>query len=292
MKKIILLLSVVLLSLVSCSKSDSPTPTEPTFILPKKIINTTNTLDGTSTVDILYNGNKISDFSETRNGVLYKTVFTYNGDLIVKTESFRANVSSEIEEFVYNNNNQLTTRFYAENRVDSQTNLPYTQKKKKSYTYNSTNDTILEENFSFTDNVYVTENSTKLYTFLNGNLTSSIEKNSYQYNNGTNNITNTNKYTYTYEYDNKNNPFKNILGFSKISFNSDFSLNNVTRSTSSSESTSNGSTNPAQPATIRNYTNTYNSDNFLTESKYDFQFSLNTNPATYQTRTDITQFIY
>ena len=290
MKKIILLLSVVLLAVVGCSKSDSSTPTDPSLILPKKVINISNSPDGTSTSDLLYNGNKIIESSETRNGVLYKTVFTYNGDLIVKSESFRANISTDIEEFIYNNN-VLTMKFDTENRIDSQTNLPYVKKTKKSYIYNPSG-SIIEENFNFINNVYVTANRTTLYTFLNGNLVSTVENNSYQYNNGTNNVTNTNKYTYTYEYDNKNNPLKNILGINKISFGVDSSVNNVIKKTSLTEGTTNNVANPVQPANIRLYTNSYNADNFLTESKYDFQFYLNTNPATYETRTNFTRYFY
>jgi nitrate reductase cytochrome c-type subunit len=115
-------------------------------------------------------------------------------------------------------------------------------------------------------------------------MTKEVEYSSNTFFNGTTDVTNTNTYTTIYEYDTKNNPLKNVVGLNKI-FISEASLNNVVRSTNSSESTTAGTANPVQPTRVRNYELTYNSNDFLTESKY---ITTNTSGAV----TSSTQFFY
>lgn len=163
MKKIIASLSIVLFTIVSCSKEEEVATTEVLGNLPKRIENISEG-DGNSTTNITYNGNKIVEASDTgNNGIVYKTVFTYNGDLIVKEESFKGSVLEDSDEYIYENN-KIKTTLSLENRIDFQTNLPYVEKTKKVYTYNTIG-TILEEQFKLVDGVYVNQNRNKLFTY-------------------------------------------------------------------------------------------------------------------------------
>lgn len=293
MKKIIASLSIVLFTIVSCSKDEVATP-EVLGNLPIRIENISEG-DGNSTTNITYNGNKIAEASNTRNGVLYKTVFTYNGEIIVKEESFKGSVLQNSDEYIYENN-KIKTILSLENRIDYQTNLPYVEKTKKVYTY-ITNGTILEEQFKLVDGVYENQNRTKLFTYNStGNLIKSEENSRSSYFNGTTNIVTTSKYTYTYEYDNKNNPLKNISGLNKISFSDTFSVNNVIKETSLYEGTTDGQPNPnPQPARVREYVLSYNANDYLTENKYSYNSAIqvpNQPPPTPIIRTDITRYFY
>lgn len=269
MKKIILVLSLVLLALVGCSKSEDAILAGVSSNLLKRIENSSETLDGNSTTNVAYNGNKIIEFSSSRNGILSKTIFTYNGDLIIKRESLSNGILNASEEYIYENG-KLTTTFSMYSNT-SQSGIIVFIKSKKVYTYNA-NGTVLETNFKFVDNAYVTANSTKLYTIFNGNVTKLIgnSSSSSTYYNGTATVTDiyTSTYTNNYEYDSKNNPLKNILGWSKISFDSNNSINNLLKETGLSESTTNGVANPAVPERVREYTLMYNSNDYPTLIKY------------------------
>ncbi len=294
MKKIIASLSIVLFSIVSCSKEEVATP-EVLGNLPIRIENISEG-DGNSTTNITYNGNKIVESSDTgNNGIVYKTVFTYNGDLIVKLESYKGSVLKDSDEYIYENN-KIKTILSLDNRVNFQTNLPYVEKTKKVYTYN-TNGTILEEQFILVNGVYVNQNRTKLFTYNStGNLIKSEENSTNSYFNGTTNIITTSNYTYTYEYDNKNNPFKNITGLNKISFSDTFSVNNVNKETSTFSSTNDGVPNPnPQPAKVREYVLSYNANDYLTENKYSYNSAIqvpNQPPPTPIIKTNITKYFY
>ncbi len=293
MKKIIASLSILLFTIVSCSKDEVATP-EVLGNLPIRIENISEG-DGNSTTNITYNGNKIVESSETRNSVVYKTVFTYNGDLIVKLESFKGSVLEDSDEYIYENN-KIKTILSLENRIDFQTNLPYVEKTKKVYTHN-TNGIILEVQFILVDGVYENQNRTTLFTYnSSGNLTKSEENSTSSYFNGTTNIVTTSNYTYTYEYDNKNNPFRNITGLNKIFFSDTFSVNNVIKQTSTFSSTTDGVLNPnPQPARVREYVLSYNANDYLTENKYSYNSAIpvpNQPPPTPIIKTDITRYFY
>ena len=63
MKNIIALLSFIVLTIVSCSKSDSPTTPAEAGNLIKRIENISSSPDGNTTTFITYNGNKIAEVS-------------------------------------------------------------------------------------------------------------------------------------------------------------------------------------------------------------------------------------
>lgn len=296
MKKISLLLSIFALAIVSCSKDETPAPTPVLGVLPTRIENISEE-EGNSTNYFTYNGNKIVEYSTTRNGVVYKSVYTYNGDLIVKEESFKGSDLQGSDEYIYENS-KIKTVLSTDNQIDYQTNLPFVEKTKKEYTYN-TNGTVLETRFKLVDGVYVNQNSTNLYTIVGGNLTKRVNNSTstYTYNNGSGTVTNTSEYasTITYEYDNKNSPFKNILGLNKIFFDEIFSSNNYTKETTNSTSSNNNVPNPPQPARVQDYSLLYNANDYLTENKYSYDSSVyppNGGTPTIVIKTNITRYFY
>lgn len=249
MKKIILLFSLTILSFVSCTKSEDtplaiPTPSNPiASVLCKKYI-TTNTVSGlVTTTNITYSGNKIAEINTGTN----KQVFTYSGDLITKRETFNSNVLSRITDYTYNSDGILvsTLKFTTGNP----------NKSKVAYTHN-TNGTInfIESSINISTSVETIGNSGML-TVLNSNI---IKKESQTpVLNG-----NSSGFILLFEYDNKNQPFKNVIGFSKLLDLPDNGQNNLIKTTSNSSN--NGVTNPSSSITIANFT--YNSDNYPTET--------------------------
>ena len=289
MKKIIALLSVVVLTITSCSKNDSPTTPAEAGNLIKRIENTSNSPDGNRTTFISYNGNKIAEVSSS--GSTSKTIYTYNGDLIAKTQSYNGTVLRETDDYIYSNG-KLMSVFSLENRFNSQTNLTEEIKSKREYNYDPSGP-ITEQQYKFVNGVYVAETRTNVYTYSGGNCTKLVQNGSNSYDNGSGTLqVNIYVNTYVYEYDNKPNPINNIAGINKIIFDEESSANNLIKRTSSSTSTTNNIPNTVFPATVRNFTLSYNSNNYLTESKYDFQASLNTTPVTYETKTNITRYFY
>ena len=206
--------------------------------------------------------------------------------MITKIQYFENNVLKSVEDYIYVNG-KLTARFFWENRNNG-SNTSTLYKDKSTFTFNASGTVVTEQIYKFENDAYVLSNNSNIYTYTNGNLTTEAANSSYTFSGNTS----TNKYTYTYEYDTKNSPLKNVLGLSKIGFNEELSGNNLTKRTTLSEGTSNGVPNIKQPAVVRNYINAYNADNFLTESKYDFLFYLNTNPPTTETRVSTTQYVY
>ncbi len=291
MKKIILFLSVIVLSIVSCSKEDTPEPVVNPGNLIKRIENISNSPDGNTTTFITYNGNKISETSSTDGGVARKSIYTYNGDLISKRVSYNGTVLKETDDYVYNNN-KLISVFNVENELNSQTNLFEEKKSKREYIYN-TNGTITEQVYKFVNNAYVAETRTNVYTYSGGNCTKLVQNSSSSFDNGSGTLqTNTYEYTYIYEYDNKVNPINNITGFSKILFDEEFSANNVIKRISSSTSTTNGVPNTVFPASVRNFVLSYNANNLITESKYDFLYTTGFDPVVTETRTSFNRYFY
>lgn len=235
MKKLLFLFTATLLVLTSCSKDDdnSSDSNPATATLVKKIIYT----EGTETYSTIlnYNGNKIVSAVSSDN---YKTNYTYNGDVITKTEDFDdKNVVETTTEYTYANG-KLATSFVKESGA------PYDVK--TVYTYNADGTvSFTDSNFNKTTGALVDDGGrVGKYTYSAGNLV----KKAYSYY-GT-------EYTNTFEYDTKNNPVKNITGFSLLLDNEeDFCANNLLKRTSS---TSTG---------IETHTYTYDVNGFPIEQK-------------------------
>lgn len=198
MRKIIFLSIVSFLLLQSCSSSDTSS-TSSSLILVKKIIETNP--DGVFTTNCTYSGNKIvtGTFTGIGNGTSLTRVgnYTYSGDLITKVEIFENNNLIEKSNYNYN----------SDNRLASFIELDYTLGigKRMTYSYNP-DGSISSTGYSgdlVSQNTLVSNNA---ITFSNGEVSSHIEH-----------IGSVTK-TLTFTYDNNNCPFKNVLGFDKISY--------------------------------------------------------------------------
>ena len=209
-----------------------------------------------STVNITYNGNKIIQQIDEDN---YKLVYHYTGDLITKVEYYYDGVFDGKDEFSYDSSGRLIEY----NEFDDQ-NVIFA---KFIFTYSSNNTAICEEyQVDSNNNLYLF--TTSIYTFLNGEL-SSID-----YGGGE---------IYSYSYDNKNNPFKNVLGYNKImipEYTDDYQIvfgrnQNVTSRSLSTDST-------------------YDINSIYNYNSYDFPISsvTNTNFGSSSTNTVNVQYFY
>lgn len=200
MKKAFYLLTLTVLFLHACSSSNDNPEEQTSLILCKKKVETDP--QGIYTTNYTYSGNKIiraNSVVNYNNGASGERIanFTYNGDLISQVEVLLNNVMVEKQIYSYNQNNQLI----------SFTQLDYLNEMgdKMVYTHNQ-NGTINSIEYSGDLINQNTVESNNLISFLNGEISSLVE-----------NYGGTTR-TITYSYDNKNSPFKNVLGFDKISF--------------------------------------------------------------------------
>jgi hypothetical protein len=199
MKKIVLLLSIITLGFTSCSKNeDEPAtaaPVNPTsdVVLLKKI-----TYTGTTDVDIYeYNGSKISKIT------MYNTyeTFTYTGNLITHYNTYNSgnNALTNTNDFQYDANERLISWIKISGTYGTKETYTYGSDGNIAYNYYTGNATA-QNNLSVTGTIQ----------FSNGNI---VTKSSTAV--GTTNVNNR-----TFTYDIKNSPFKNIIGYDKLSINS------------------------------------------------------------------------
>lgn len=203
MKKLLVLFSVLTFVLTSCSSDDNPTA-EADLVLPQTISYIYPSVQlGTNSKSMeTYNGNKILSSIEEGS----KTVFTYDGDFIVKQELFNKNEEgkeSKKKEVVYvYENGKLKTRIFKSGISTEYPEGSYISKTVYTHTSN--------ELISFIN--YLVDRATKAetkisegsLTYKDGNLIKEEQK--------VNSVTTTR----VYEYDTKNNPLKNILGFNLL----------------------------------------------------------------------------
>lgn len=197
MKKIALAVLVIATLFTSCSSNDNPDnplPTE-TYILVKKTID--SDVSGSITSNYTYVGNKIVSIIST-DGL--STVFTYTGNLITKVESFSGTNLDSRETFIYNSSGKLVTYL----------NLDYNSSTgdKSTYEYN-TDGSISANHYTGDLSSQTTLENTALTQFVDGEVSREEE-----YFIGST----TPYFVVEYAYDNKENPYKNVLGFSKIDF--------------------------------------------------------------------------
>ena len=222
---------------VSCSSRDEIENAN-SIILPKTI--TSKSSSGNIISEYQYDGNKLK-YILANNGS--KNIISYAGNFITKSISY--NSSGEvISEFNYEyKNNKLFKTNYKIGTLE--TNIFYTW--------------IDDNHVYFEDDKYKPDNAinrTDVY-FNNGNVVKS-----------TNHIYYPNYYTIDkveiIENDSKNNPFKNIEGYSLIAFDisSDFfsQTNNITKIVSTRKGNVNGE--PLNENYFRNFELSYNTKNF------------------------------
>ncbi|KPH11582.1 hypothetical protein [Chryseobacterium sp. ERMR1:04] len=249
MKKLIIS-SFALYAFASCSSSDDTLeqdpPVDPITIVPTKLTEITQD-NQTYVTTFKYDGTKLLESNDV--GTNEKTVYTYSGDNIVKTEDFEGNTMVYMREFTYINgkvsaekitNKHSGTLVYTKNfQYLSDNHVQYNEY--TSSTYNPT--TGVHSNVKFTlYDVYISNNNNLI------TATSTYEAQ-------------TRKYTYL--YDGQNNPTKNIKGFLKINFllsaEGDVAGNNLL----TMKSTYTGPTNGNTSATS---VHTYNNNNFPTKT--------------------------
>lgn len=243
MKKIICLLSVVVLAITSCSSDDEPSnPVLPTPLLVKQF---TSIRNGKEYVEkITYDGNKIVNRIGSDN---YTTKYTYTENLITKIEYIDGNgVLEQTNQYTYvggklsslleivpgsTYNDETKYGYYNEGSV------PYTQKGYADYEKRSTNIKTGEVKFILGGR----------NTFANGNL---VKKTWSLYGVGNGTI--------DYEYDTKFNPWRNVIGLNAL-VDEEYSINNITKVTS---------TDRLGKTSISTYAYIYNSTFFPIEAAY------------------------
>jgi hypothetical protein len=232
MKNGIVLFFVLMLMCSSCSNSDGTS----FGLLVKKIVS--NDGNGNKIItDYVYDGNKLVSISNN-NGIIIK--YLYTGNLITNTETYINSQLTYETQYVYNMDKVQTIK-----TID----LYDFSEHRAIYTYNIDNTVDIVN--SKIDLVTATEtiNSTEKLFYSNGN----VMKHIFTFISGTQFVS-----TSTYVYDEKNNPFKNVLGNSILQNNSINNELSVYRTSSQSGSTSISST----------YTTTYNTANFPTKRVY------------------------
>ncbi|SMO87445.1 hypothetical protein SAMN06265220_105102 [Flavobacterium nitrogenifigens] len=219
MKKQLWLFGVLALLLTACSSDEKSSSEEIDSTLPKNIsyIYPSPELGTNSKTTASYNGNKIVSLLKDDS----KTVFTYDGDVIVKQEEFDIENGKEIknEEVSYSyENGKLKTRVFRE-RISAEYPDGYFIEKVV-YTHNS-NGTVSYINYTV-DNVKKTESKDGegTLTYKDGNLIKEEQKSG------------SSTATLVFEYDSKKNPLKNILGFNLLLNEIDgFGTNNIVKTT-------------------------------------------------------------
>lgn len=238
MKKLLYLFTASLLVFTSCSKDDNDSSDPTSSILVKKI---TEFEDGKPvSKDVLYDGDKIVSITEADGS---QTKFTYNGNQIIKIETFDENGLSKgpIE---YGYTNGLMTSY-----VEKYDDL-YNHKTK--YIHNN-DGTVSYEQFKVNISTGAEEKyqQTGKLTFKDGNLIKA-ERSYDKFNS-----------VEIYEYDTKNSPLKNVIGFNLI-LDDEPTTNNVIKRTY----TSGSDANPYTSETTYSYK--YDVNNYPTEKVTTF----------------------
>lgn len=164
----------------------------------KRIVTTTNAGSTVNTSDYLYSGSKLARINSS-DGT--HVVYTYTGNLITERAYYYNNTLNTKEIFQYNDNSQLLSY----RRVNPSNTVLYTAL----YQYNSDGtvsvsgyrgSTIVESSKIVNRKVFVVNgqvNKIENYTISNGSAVTEV---------------------LNYTFDTKNSPFKDILGFDKLTY--------------------------------------------------------------------------
>ncbi len=257
MKKNIFLSSLIFLSLSCSSSNDDDTETE---VVETPILVTKAIVDG-DVYTVKYDGVKILEESNADGSS--KFVYTYTGNVITQIKDYSNGSLRSTADFTYDNDKLINVK---EVSITSGSNT--TSTKTLTYTYpNSTTINCTQiRNYTFAGNSQ-TDKSEIVYTVKDGDVISSKEK--YYHNNVL-----AGNLTETYTYDDKNNPYKNVLGFDKIELYNPWASNdnlsgkkNLVLFTNANTPTSSSSSSYKIV-----YTTSYNDKNYpnqITETQYD-----------------------
>lgn len=267
MKKLIIS-SLAIAVISSCSSSNDDISNnnnnDTTPYLLKK--STELTQDGQSyVIEYKYNGTKITESLDVTDNK--KTVYTYDGDNIVKTEVYNKNgVLQVMREFTYSNGKLVSEKVTDKHQLGT---LVYTE----NYQYLSDNHIKLNDFHSVTydpatgtySNIQYVEKD--IYLDANGNLLSST----YTHNGTT--------YSTTFTYDGNNHPMKNVKGFVKMDM---FSLGDGEVAYSNLATANGKYTGAVSGTTQTKGTHTLNASNYPTKSVMKYtSSSFGTNEHTY-----------
>jgi hypothetical protein len=180
MKKIILCLGLIAVSLASCSSDDSGSSDNSSDVLVRKVVYNAITDDYTETVQYTYNGNKLVKGVYDDGSV---ETYTYTGDLITKMEYTEDGELIYKETFSYDGSGRLTEYHALEDGYDDQETFVYNN----DGTVTSTIGTGVAA-------------MTRTLHFQNDELVQIVGGGE----------------TYNYTYDAKNSPFGNVTGYAKI----------------------------------------------------------------------------
>lgn len=198
MKKNLFLSSLIFLSL-SCSSTDvedgGPDPQYP-FLVTKAIV------DG-DVYTIKYDGVKILEESNTAG--TSKFVYTYTGNVITQIKDYSNGSLSTTTDFTYDNDKLINVKKVG---ITFGSNTTNTETRTYTYPNSTTINCSRIRNYTFAGNPY-TDKSDIVYT-VKGEDVISLKETYYHNNVLAGNLTE------TYAYDDKNNPYKNVLGFDKI----------------------------------------------------------------------------
>ena len=234
MKKLILMFSVAMLTLTSCSSDDNVGGTSTaSSVKPTKIVTTYTGFTQVSTSTFTYNGNKIVEELIVPSTDVSKIKYTYTGDDITKIEEFSGPAFD-----LYN----TTTYTYENGKVKTEVEqgtaaFPYN---KINYVHNADGTiTTTSINVDQTSGVETPNSGSEKIYVTSGNVT----KIEFLDANGV--VGRTTSFTYE---TGKFHAFKNVTGFDKIALSGNNNLTSITFS----------GTNPV----VKTYTSTYNSGNY------------------------------
>ncbi|WP_339918543.1 hypothetical protein [uncultured Flavobacterium sp.] len=212
MKKIIIIIGLLLLTISSCSTDETDIPTKENSKPLLKTIEVINTTNGSTTV-FTYNGYKIIQVTSNLYIGVYKIIYTYTGDYITKEDGYINDQLIVSTEYTYESN-KLKTVIYKD--TNSGTIFPAMNQNKLVYTYQPDN-TVDIGIYSYSLNnweLVAPYPKMKIY-FKDGNIVKREKFN-------TDGMISS---TIIYEYDTKPNKYANIIGFDKLFFTGSFTNN-------------------------------------------------------------------
>lgn len=256
MKKNLFLSSLIFLSL-SCSSTDD----EPEIVDPQYPVLVTKAIVDGDVYTVKYDGIKILEESNADGSD--KFVYTYTGNLITQIKDYFNGSLSSTTDFTYDNDKLINVKKVG---LTLGSNTANTETRTYTYPNSTTVNCTQIRNYTFAGNAQ-TDKSEIVYTVKNDDIISSKE--TYYHNNVlSGNITE------NYTYDDKNNPYKNVLGFDKIELYNYWTSNDNLSSKKNLVLFTNANT-PTSSSSFSYrlvYTTSYNDKNYpnqITETQYN-----------------------
>lgn len=233
MKIIIRLLSLLFVFFQSCSPSESDS-TAQNSILVKRIVQTTP--QSVYISDFTYNGLKMVQSTQSTTNFLRRGVYTYTGDLVTKIDYFDIDDALiETRIFNYNSANKIASILKLLYQSESGTRVTFNHNSDGSVTAIGYSGDLINQN--------VLEYNNTIF-FSNGEISSMVQ--------------NMGNLSLTCFYDNKNSPFKNVIGFDEIAYANDgFFATSINHNL-----IQNNLYQPGVPVYTINYNFTYDSNDF------------------------------